>query len=228
MTDTYALMRSLCETKQRATKRSKWRPPSQAQLAIESSLTSAIKVFIGKSKLSRHGIILPDETDHNWLLDAIHEALETAVYEGQGIANKEQERGIISAVKNLAGRAVQLISDITSTMQDKAKEILDKLFGSGDVDDPEAVLGEAQSEFEEWADSYSEGVAENEVQTAVQETIVDEMTKQGIELFDLLLDPEACPICVDIWNKNNGVVSSKGPLPPFHMRCRCGTDPHEE
>lgn len=222
MTDTYMLMRALCETKER--RASKWRPPSETQLNLEKSLTRAIKTFIDSAKLAQHGVTMPDETAHDRLLDTVTSCLERAVHEGRRIATGRHERGIISAARNIAGRAVQLVSDIVDSLQEKARDIIETLFGS---DESEATIEDAESELEEWAAGYAEGVAENEIQMAVQETIVEEMQNQGVTLFDLVLDPDACEKCRAIYAKTP-TISSKGRFPPFHMRCRCGVEEHEE
>src|SRR2546430_5581861 len=104
MTDTRALMRSLCETKrpqlQRANKCSEWRPPSVTQLSIEKTLAKAIKDFIMQSYRTRELKGRIESTIHDKLLDAIHEALEQATHEGRLIATGKHERGIINAAKN--------------------------------------------------------------------------------------------------------------------------------
>jgi hypothetical protein len=203
-------------------------PPSEVQRDLEASLTRAIKAFISSAKLTRAAIIMPDETAHDRLLDQITRCLERAVQEGRRRATGRQEWGIISAARNLAGRAVQLVSDIVDSLQRKAQEILTSLFGSG-VEDIETIIAEVESELEEWGISYAEGVAENEIQTAIMETIYEVGREQGVTLMEIVTDPDACEICKGIAEENPIVSIEDGEkLPPYHFRCKCGAIPHEE
>lgn len=227
MTDMHRLMRSLCETKRPPLQRRKreWQPPSATQIYLEKTLTSAISAFIGKTKLSSVSVSLPDETAQTKLLDMITGMLEQAVAEGKHVATGRHERGIISAAKNLAGRAVQLISDIVDTLRDKAHDIINAVFGDDSIDNPEQV---AEQQLEAWAEEYSTGVAENEIQMAVNEAIYDEMRNQGTTLLDIVLDPDACDVCRDIVGESPTVSIEDGErLPPFHFKCRCGAIEHE-
>jgi hypothetical protein len=229
MSDAYSLMQRLCRSKSCNRLAGRWVPPSETQRDLEASLARAIKTFIGEAKLTRSGIVTPGETAHDRLLDQITRCLERAVQEGRQRATGKQERGIINAARNLAGRAVQLVSDIVDSLQSKARDIIAALFGSGEVEDVEEVLAEAESELEQWGESYAEGVAENEIQTAIMESIYVVGREQGVELYDVIHESDACEVCVDIVGDGITVSIEDGErLPPYHFRCKCEALPHEE
>jgi len=226
--NTYSLMQRLCQSK--SCNRLAGRvPPGETQRDLEASLTRAIKTFISEAKLTRAGVTMPGEAAHDRLLDTITRCLERAVHEGRRRATGRQERGIISAVRNLAGRAVQLTSDIVDSLQSKARDILTALFGSNDVEDIEATIAEAENKLEEWRERYAEGVAENEIQTAIMETIYEVGREEGVTLMEIVTDPDACDVCKGIAEENPLVSIEDGEkLPPYHFRCKCGALFHEE
>jgi hypothetical protein len=224
MTDTYSLMQRLCQSKSCNRLAGRWYPPSETQRDLEASLIRAIKTFIGEAKLTRSGVTMPGETAHDRLLDQITRCLERAVQEGRRRATGKQERGIINAARNLAGRAVQLVSDIVDSLQSKARDIIEALFGSG-----EATIAGAEQELEQWGEGYAEGVAENEIQTAIMDTIYAVGKEQDVTLMEIVTDPDACEICKGIAEENPVVNIEDGEkLPPYHFRCKCGALFHEE
>ena len=131
---------------------------------------------------------------------------------------------MISAAKNLAGRAVEVITDIVTQIKAKAKDLMDSIFGGDDVnpDDAQSVLDD---QIEQWADEYSEMVAQTEVHAAVESAVLDEMQQAGVGKMRWLAEPDACVMCREL--AESGSVPIDGEFeggitaPPGHPRCRC-------
>lgn len=212
------------EAKPAIATRNEWRPPSSTQLALEKDLAKAIQSYISFAKVTKDGVILPDETAHDQLHEALLDALSKSVKEGRHIALGTHEESMVSAAKNLAGRAVEVITDIVTQIKAKAQDLIDSIFGNDDVptDDAQQVLDD---QIEQWAEEYSDMVAQTEVHGAVEGAVLDEMQQAGVSKMRWLAEPDACEMCQhlaesgvisvnDEWQ--NGVTS-----PPLHPRCRC-------
>ncbi len=153
--------------------------------------------------------------------------LEAAVHEGRRIATGNESRGLINAFKNIAGQAVQIVGGIIEQLKEKAREILDAIFGSGEIDDVDAAIAEAETELEEWAADYSDLVAITEVTAAIEEAIIDEAIQQGAEQIWWVDSPGACEYCIANAEASPLPIGSTFPsgdqVPPAHPRCRCTT-----
>jgi 2'-5' RNA ligase len=211
--------------------RNEWCPPSSTQLALEKDLAKAIKSYISKAKATKDGVTLPDETAHDHLHEALLDALSKAVNEGRHIALGTHEESMVSAAKNLAGRAVEVISDIVTQIKAKAKDLIDSIFGDDDVnpDDAQQVLDD---QIEQWADEYSDMVAQTEVHAAVEGAVLDEMQQAGVGKMRWLAEPDACEMCrelaesgaIDTTDEWSGGITS----PPAHPNCKCQVGMVEE
>lgn len=203
-----------------------WRAPSKTQLALETKLAKAIKNFIDLAQVTRDGATPPDETAQTKLLDEITDALTEAIHEGRRIATQSDERALISAVQNLAGRAVQVVSDIIDQLTQRAQDIIDDIFGGGDEDiDPDEALAEVEDELDTWAAEYSEMVAETEVSAAVEDAVLAVGVELGHTEKYWNAEPGACKACI--------ANMEASPIPiaamwgdgstgaPAHPHCRC-------
>lgn len=200
-----------------------WRPPSEAQIALEKKLTASIKTFIHASKITRDGIVLPDEQAHDHLQEALYDALVAANHEGTQIMHGAQE-SIVSAAKNLAGHAVQVITDIIAQLKEKAQSIIDAVLGDDRIDpgDVEQVI---EDQVEAWAADYSEMVAQTEMHTAVEGAVLSELQASGAKKMRWVASPDACDDCQHLAENDPVDVDAGefegGITPPGHPRCRC-------
>ncbi len=206
-----------------------WRAPSATQRDLEARLASAIKAFITQAKLSRDGVTAPDADARNALYEQLSEILEAAVHEGRRIATNEEQRGLISATKNLAGRAIQTINSIVDQLVEKATALIEDLFASDEIDDPDAILDEVQSQLDEWSVDYSDLVASTEIQDAVESSVLDTLQERGVSLVAWDADASACPLCQDNADAGPWPIGTPFPsgatAPPGHPRCRCTLSP---
>lgn len=103
----------------------------------------------------------------------------------------------------------------------------DLLSGGSDID--ETALEEIESQVEAWGTDYSEMVATAEIHAAVEEAVVDEMKKQGVQALYWNTEPDACPRCVANAEASPVRIGEDFPdgdtVPPAHPRCRCTTSP---
>ena len=178
--------------KKKSTK-SGWRPPSEAQIDLEAKVAKEIKAFIATAKISKEGIVLPNEQAHEYLQNALYDALVAANHEGTAIMQGAEE-SIVSAAKNLAGHAVEVIGDIIAQIKEKVQGIIDAVLGNEDID-PAEVEQEIEKEVEMWSSDYSNLVAQSEIHTAVQRATLDAMKNQGVEMVDIHNEPGACLQC---------------------------------
>lgn len=209
---------------QRGTKPA-WRPPSKAQQALESQMAKAIVEFAKHTKLSKDGVVVPDDVPRETLLNDVTDMLHSAANEGRSIATSMEQRGLISAAKNIAGYAVQLVGNIIDMISEKASDIISDIFGSGEVADLQGAIEEAEAELAEWAENYADLVGDTEIHDMIEGTIADEMQSQGKTQKYWVNDGEPCQRCID-----NAEAS---PLPldeafpdgsttaPGHPRCKC-------
>jgi hypothetical protein len=206
-----------------------WRHPSVRQLALEAKLEIAIRDFIDQAKLSKDGTRLPDETAQETLLNIVTTLLEDAVHEGRRIATGKDERGLISAAKNVAGRAVQAVSGIMAQLRDKAQEIIDAIFHSGEESVPDGALDAAQESLDAWAAQYAAMVAETEIHAAVESAVLDELRAQGVMKVEWRTDGAPCEVCVKNAAASPLPIDAKWPsgdtAPPVHPHCRCTVAP---
>jgi hypothetical protein len=215
------------DTTQRIERRdqNEWRSPSVRQLALEAKLEIAIRDFIDQAKLSKDGTRLPDETAQETLLNIVTTLLEDAVHEGRCIATGKDERGLISAAKNVAGRAVQAVSGIMAQLRDKAQEIIDAIFHSGEESVPDGALDAAQESLDAWAAQYAAMVAETEIHAAVESAVLDELRAQGATKIAWMTDGNPCEVCIKNAAASPLPIGAKFPsgdtAPPAHPHCRC-------
>ena len=153
--------------------------------------------------------------------------LNEASREGWRIAKNQEERGIVSAAKNLAGRAVQIIEGIVAQLTEKVQSLLDDLLGNGETD--EDIVADVESQVEAWAAEYSELVAATEIHAAIEEAVLDEMKAQRIEAINWNAEPDACERCLANEEASPIRIDTDFPsgdtVPPAHPRCRCTTSP---
>ncbi len=214
---------------QRIERSDAWRRPSQQQITLEVQLAQAIRDFIDQTKLSSDGAQMPDEQAQETLLDIVSTLLEDAVHEVRRIATGIDERGLISAAKNVAGRAVQAVSGIMTQLHDKAQQIIDAIFHSGEISDPDGALDEAQDQLDLWRMQYAVMVAETEIHAAVESAVLDELRAQGVTKIAWVTDGDPCEVCVKNAAASPLPIDAKWPsgdtAPPAHPRCRCTVTP---
>lgn len=172
-------------------------------------------MFIAHTTITKDGPEIPGETEQTKLLHVITDALEAASDEGKRIAG-EEERGLISSAKNLAGRAVKIVSGIVSQIKDKVAS----LFQGGN--DPSDV----QDQLVEWAKDYAEVVSITEITDVIEETVLDTWQEQGVDQVYWATDENPCEECKENAEAspiNIGEVWPNGgdTAPPLHCRCRC-------
>lgn len=196
-------------------------------MALETQLTKAIKAFLKSAQLTRTGIAVPDETAQTRLLETITDLLSDAIHEGRRIGSGVDERGLISAVKNLAGRAVEIVGGIIEQLIEKAEELIDAIFGSDENIDPDEAMDEVEAELDEWIDDYADMVAETEISAAVEEAAIDEAVKRGATQIYWNAEPDACERCLANAEASPIPIGADFPssdtVPPAHPRCRCST-----
>lgn len=182
----------------------------------------AIRDFIAKVKISESGHVTASEAEQTKLLHMITDLLEEAAHEGKRIASGKEERGIISAAKNLAGRAVKIVGGIMSQIRDKVRSLYDP-----DLPNPYAGL-----DISDWAEDYSDLIGTTEITDAIEEAILDMMIDQGVEQIRWVADPDACEICKKNAEASPLPIGSEFPSgdtePPAHPRCRCNLVPADE
>lgn len=205
-----------------------WRPPSKTQLTLEARLAKAIVAFIAQTKLSAAGVEMPDDTAREALLNNVHDVLSEAVDEAQRIATTSQaQRGLFNAAQNIVDHAVQLLGRIADQIREKAQGIIADLFGGSDTTtiDHDAMAVETQAQLNDWAANYSKMVAVAEISSITEETIADEMTKQGATLMYWVNDGNPCKICIENEAASPLPIGSEWPsgsqAPPAHPNCRC-------
>lgn len=205
--------------------RSAWRPPTSTQLALETKLATAIKEFLSQAQITRNGATPPGEAAQTKLLEEITDLLEQAVHEGRRIATDLEERGLISAAKNVAGRAVQVISGIIEQLAERAQILIDEIFGGGEDIDPDAALSEVEDQIGAWATDYSDMVATTEITTAVEETVLDAAIARADTKKSWNAESNACVTCLANADASpipiNAAFPDGSSAPPGHPRCRC-------
>jgi hypothetical protein len=81
------------------------------------------------------------------------------------------------------------------------------------------------SVFEDMASWRAEMIATTEMNDAMSEAAMNKMARLNIEYKQVILSPEACPICEDNAAEDplpiNQSYSSGDLRPPFHPNCRC-------
>jgi hypothetical protein len=69
-------------------------------------------------------------------------------------------------------------------------------------------------------------IASTEINTAMSDAAIEKMGQIGIEYKQLILSPDACPICEENADQDPTPVDDDYPsgdaAPPFHPNCRCG------
>jgi 2'-5' RNA ligase len=202
-----------------------WRPPSETQLALESKLSKAVKAFIDQTQITRDGVTIPDEAEQTRLLEEITELLTEAIHEGRRVATGLEERALISALKNLAGRAVQLVGEVIEQLKEKAQGIIEDLLGGPEGFDDVGATSMVSEALDEWASDYSEMVGITEITAAVEEAVLDQGIKQGHTQKYWNAEPDACERCRQ--NADASPIDIKASFPdgssspPGHVRCRC-------
>jgi hypothetical protein len=159
----------------RARWNAKWRSPSCTQVSLEATLANAIEAFVLKTEMSNNVPIVPGEQARAVLLDIIQSVLISAIHEGKRIATGTEDRSLISSAKNVAGRAVQLISDIVSHIKEKVQSIIDSLSSTNEVKDVDI-----DHDLKEWAEGYADRLAGDEVHCFVEEGVLDGMKRSGV------------------------------------------------
>jgi phage portal protein BeeE len=208
---------------EKKTAKTGWRPPSAAQLALEKNLTTSIKAFIATAKITKGGVVLPDEVAHEHLQYTLHVALTAANHEGVQIIRGAQE-GVVSTAKDFASHAASVIAAIIAQLKEKAQSIIDAALADDSVD-PSDVEQVVEKQVGAWAENYGEMVAQSEVHTAVESAVVAETQNQGHNAIIWNAGPNACDRC-----KANAAASpvrigvdlpSGDTVPPAHVRCDC-------
>ena len=197
-------------------------------MALEAKLAHAIKDFLGSAKITASGVEVPYGQTRTALYEALTNALQAAIHEGRHIASGIESRGLISATKDLAGRAVAVISGIVEQLVDKAQSLLDALLGDGgDLD--EESLDEIEDQIGEWSEEYAEMVATTEITSAIEESVFDVMAERGVAAINWDAEPDACPRCLANAEASPIALGSDFPssdtVPPAHPNCRCTTSP---
>lgn len=197
-----------------------WRPPSDHQLHLEKQLQGAIHRFIQQAHIQRDGVTLPDESDHDQLLETFDSILTQAIAEGKRVATGKAQEGVLpNAAKNLAGHIVQVIGDIVTQLKEQAQSFIDRFFGDGATSDtPEQDLEHA---IDEWSDEYSNMVAQTEVHAAVEGAVIDSMQDDGIERVNIHAEPDACVLCKENAEGSPYPISEASDHLGLHPRCRC-------
>jgi hypothetical protein len=188
-------------------------------LALETELAKAIAAFIAHAKVTKDGAEPPGETEQTKLLHSITDALEAAVDEGKCIAGQD-ERGLVSAAKNLAGRAVKIVGGIIEQIKDKAAQLIH--------DSKDSVgIGDVQSNLVDWAKHYSEVVSVTEIHSTVEEAVLDTWKEQGVTKVYWVADEDACELCKKNAEASPIAIDATWPdgsnAPPGHANCRCTT-----
>jgi hypothetical protein len=180
---------------------------------LETELAKAIREFIEKATITKEGAEPPGEAEQTTLLHTITDALEAAEDEGKRIAGSGK-RGLVSAAKNLAGRAVKIVGGIVEQIRDKAQAFM----SSGeDIEDKIAA----------WAKQYSEVASVTEIHLAVEEAVLDTWKEQGVAEIYWVADEDACELCLGNAKASPIPIGAKFPsgdeAPPGHANCRCTT-----
>jgi uncharacterized membrane protein YcjF (UPF0283 family) len=131
--------------------------------------------------------------------------LSQAADEGHRIAGEDQAQpSLTKPAKDYSARADQIVNGTVAMAAEKAAE---------------------DAELTEWAEDYSELVATTEVCEAVQETIYDDFTEQGVAIVSWVAEDGACKACLDNADASPLAISAMFPsgdhYPPSHPRCRC-------
>ena len=203
-----------------------WRAPSSIQVNLETTLARAIKAFVLKTTIVNGVAIVPGEQARGILLDVLQDVFASAVHEGRRIATGTEDRSLISAAKNAAGRAVQLISEIVSHIREKVQSILDGLSGSKKAKD-----GDIDHDLKEWAEGYADRLAGDKVHWIVEEEVLDGMKHDGVTMVVCITegDNRVCDSCKA--NVDQGPIPLGTPFlsgqwhAPFHFLCRCNVGP---
>jgi hypothetical protein len=178
----------------------------------------AIRDFIAKVKISESGHVTASEAEQTKLLHTITDLLEAANHEGKRIATGKEERGLISAAKNLAGRAVKIAGGIMNQIRDKVRSLYDP-----NLPNPYAGL-----DISDWAEGYSEMVAATEITDAIEEAVYDDFVEQGTAIVSWVAEDGACEECLANAEASPLPISSPFPSgdyhPPAHPNCRCNLE----
>ncbi len=175
-----------------------------------------------KTTIANGVAIVPGEQAREILLDVLQSIFTSAVHEGERIATGTENRSMPSAAMNVAGRAVQLISDIVSHIKEKVKSLIESLSGASAVQDRDIQDG-----LKEWADLYAQGLAGDEVHDLVEEEVLNGLKQAGVEMVICITegDDRVCALCQT--NKEQGPIPIGTPFTsgqrhsPFHKKCRC-------
>ncbi|MDO8608905.1 MAG: minor capsid protein, partial [Phaeospirillum sp.] len=92
------------------------------------------------------------------------------------------------------------------------------------------VAKELDQRFEQYSRYEFERLARTEASFANNAGIVDELSAEGVKVFEVLVSPLACPVCQG--HAGAKVPASKAQvgetIPPFHPLCLCSTVAHVE
>lgn len=173
-------------------------------------------------EVSHDHVQVPGEQAHDVLLERITSIYAASHQEGKRIATGMESRSIISATKNVAGRAVQLIADIIARVKEKVADI---------IDGGEVKARAIEDALKEWADLYAKGIAGDQVHDIVEGEVLDGLKQAGVKKVVCITedDERVCPRCLA--NKEQGAIPIGTPFlsgqkhSPFHDRCRCNVGP---
>ena len=123
--------------------------------------------------------------------------------------------GLLDRAKNLIQRALTWAKDLFTS----------KVDALGDDANEDDVL----SALDDTALVVAETLGLTEIQSVVEETVMDEFVQAGIGQIEAVNEPGACAMCVA--NADAGPINIGDTFPsgdtnaPFHGRCRCHTVP---
>lgn len=203
-----------------------WRPPSQMQVDLETTLAKLIKEFLDEAKLSKDVVELPGTDAETKLRTEIETWLRKASHEGERIASgdaPQEERSMV--IEDLFSKAAHIVATIVEQLAEKAQELLDMVLGTIEDSNPEEALSEVEAQLEDWAEDYSELVAQTEIHAAVEEAVADTLAKKGVDKIYWNCEPDACQRCQSNAEASPIALGSSWPsgdaVPPGHPRCRC-------
>lgn len=204
-----------------------WRQPSKTQLDLEATLARAIVAFILASVISKQEghsrIDVPGENPRATLLEVLDRMLTAAMREGQRITTGVDSTALISASKNVAGRAIQMITDLVAHLRYKAQSLFDN--------DNQASISDIEDALKTWAESYAVAFAGDTIHGVIEEEIIDALKRSGVTKVKCITegDSKVCPMCQA--NADQGPIPIGTPFQsgrkhaPFHRYCRCQVGP---
>lgn len=189
-------------------------------------MSKVVRDFIGKTKITKDGAVIPGKAEQAKLRDAILAILEQAADEGHRIASQGAEKRAISlGGKGFLARAGEIASGIVAMIKEKAQSFLDAIFVSNEDITADEAVTEAEVQLEEWAADYSEVIGMTEIVDAIEETVLDDFVEQGVAVVSWVAEDGACAFCQENVDASPLVISSPFPTgdyhPPAHPRCRC-------